>query len=864
MKINNRISLLILTLSVIGCTTELTDYTQAPGQEVITSSESAIIDGVAKVFLSEELAEMLESSLSEGGIHTKSEEVNSIFEELGVTSVQRLFPYAGEYEPRVRREGLHRWYKVHYSLETTVTKAERSLLDIPGVEIFEPERRIRSCSVFNDPKLRQQWHYFNDGSISSAFSAGCDINVTSVWENFTTGDRSVLVAVIDSGVDYEHEDLAASYVGGQNFGTGGKVTPDDHGTHVAGTIAAVNNNGIGVSGIAGGNAEKGIKGVGILACQIFSGNNPVGSAEAITWAADNGAVIANNSWGYVFDTEEDAKKSSIESSSLKAAIDYFIKYAGCDNDGNQLPDSPMKGGVILFSSGNDGWRYNPIGEYEPVIAVGSVGPDYTRAYYSNYGDWVDIAAPGGNARIDNGMVYSTIVDGKYGFMQGTSMSCPHASGVAALIASYFGGSGFTNDMLVERLIGGARYDVLPASAGSGPLIDALGSFTMGGTIAPEKVEEFDIDVIGNRITLNVKITEDKDDKKPFEYIVLMSENRASLEGVDVLDIPTDVKQYHFRVSSVEVGDYMTIEIPDLEFDREYHITIIGCDYSQNYSDQSDIKSIKTKQNNAPVITALQNTDNIRIKSFETVKLSFEIYDPEGGALNVGLKEGWGGLSLQKTISGSWEITITGSISKPGTYDCTIVATDAHMLSSEYSFDYQILENHTPVLLKAFDDLFVEGTGKTFSYNLSDYFSDSDGESLTYKVTASSKTIEAEVSDGKLSIKTKGYGSATVTVTASDAKGATCSSVMRVMVKDADNLVEMYPIPVTDVLNIRTGEEKETDIVIKSASGDVVHEIKGPVSAFDPAVIDMKHCAPGRYIVTVTIGTDTTEKVITKI
>ena len=853
-------SLICLSILSTGCISKISESNEADFIE--SHEESQYIEGRANILVSEEMAQMLESA--GGELRTKSPEVNTLFDRIGVISYQRLFPYAGEFEARTRKSGLHKWYKIIYNESVPTTKAQEGFEKIPGVEIFEPERMIKLDASFNDPKSSYQWHYLNNGNYGSEFVAGADINVTSVWENYTVGSRKVTVAVIDAGVDYEHEDIAANYVGGINFGTGGKVTPDDHGTHVAGTIAAVNNNGIGVSGIAGGNAAAGIKGVGILGCQIFSGNNPVGGAEAIKWAADNGANIANNSWGHVYGNEEAAKKANI-AADLKAAIDYFIQYAGCDNDGNQLPDSPMKGGVILFSSGNYGWRYNPIGEYEPVVAVGSIGPDMTRAYYSCYGDWVDIAAPGGDAYINRGMIYSTIVGNRYDYMQGTSMSCPHATGVAALIASYFGGPGFSNDMLLERLLGGARYNALPLSANIGPLVDALGSFTMGSTTAPDKVEDFDFDVIGNKVTLKVVVTADKDDIKTFEYAVLMAESPERLENIDIKAIPEGVKEYRFKVGDVPVGEIIDMVIPELEFDKKYYFTVTGCDYSLNYAEFSPVKAVVTGKNQAPVIMPAQEMTEFTVKPYETLSLDFDIYDPEGGEIKVKLAENRSGISIQKKSGSTYTFTITGSVAQPGTYECAIQAIDSHGLVTEVSFTCKVLENSAPVSLKTFEDIFVEGKDGSYSFDLTEYFSDPDGETLTYKVAETNKTVSInEINDNKLNISIKGYGLNTLAITACDFKKASCSLVLRIASKDPQNLVEMYPVPVTDVLNIRTGREKETGILIKSASGHVVHESKSQVSAFDPAVIEMKNCAPGRYMVTVVIDGQATSKVITKI
>ena len=849
-----------MALLVAGCTSRIAMPAENTDQ---TTMEPNFLEGIANVRFSEELAEMLESG--DGGLATKSSSLNEAFEAIGVTSYRRLFPHAGEFEQRTRDAGLHRWYRITYRETVATTKAQQSFSDIPGVELFNPERKIALRGTFNDKYLSSQWHYYNDGSITSEFLAGADINVVPVWETYTTGSRNVIVAVVDQGVDENHPDLKDCYVGGLNFGSGGKVTPGDHGCHVAGTIAATNNNEIGVCGIAGGNAAAGIQGVGILSCQIFSGNLPVGGAEAIKWAADNGAVIASNSWGYVYESEEAAKNATI-GEELAAAIDYFIEYAGCDKNGNQLPDSPMKGGVVFFAAGNDGWRYDPIGEYEPVISVGAIGPDYNKAPYSNYGSWVDIAAPGGNMNLHSkGGVLSCVTEDQYGYMHGTSMACPHVSGVAALIVSHFGGPGFTNDMLKERMFAGARYDVLSSTFEIGPLVDAMGAFTAGGTIAPDKVEDFTFDVVGNKITISLEVTEDEDDVKTFEYLVYVSEDKSLLEGIDPMNVPKGVQTYRYKVGNIEAGEIMEITIPNCDFEKEYHFAIIGCDYSLNYSEVSPVKTVKTEKNNGPEITVTENIEDIVLKAFETRTIPFTAADPEGDNLTVALVEKVSGVSVQNTGGNNWSVTINAKSAGKGTHQCEIVATDIHGLSASFVLSFEVLENQAPVMVKKIEDIYVEGVGEKITFNLDEYFSDPDGETLKYKLTEGNRMVaKAAVTGNVLSVDISGYGSTSISLAVSDASNKTCTAEVKIIVKNPDNLVELYPVPVTDVLNVRTGKAADTDIVIKSVSGHVVYESKSIVSAFEPAAIDMSSCAPGQYVVAVTFNGKVTEKLITKI
>ena len=429
------------------------------------------------IFVESETAEALEKATGENGF-VKMSEVPSLAAQ-GVVKMRRLFPDAGEFEERTREAGLHRWYVLAYDETRPMTKAAEGL-DLPGVveieycprigivgnpEIVEyvsekPVSGKHASAVtkaggnepFDDPMLSQQWHYYNNGSASSSVS-GCDINIYPVWRNYQTYAKykgDIIVAVVDGGIDYTHEDLkdnmwknpgkTGNNVYGYNFVSNSYVIhAEDHGTHVAGTIAAVNNNGKGVCGVAGGDRRAGISSAKLMSCQIFDGDNQGSGAEAIKWSADHGAVISQNSWGYT--------DLTTTPSSLKAAVDYFVANAGKDKNGRQT--GPMIGGIVIFAAGNDNKTVSG-NDYDKILNVSSVGADYKRAYYTNYGSWCDVSAPGGDAKKGN-MVLSTLPGNKYGKMQGTSMACPHVSGVAALTLARYGGSGYTCDALRRRI-----------------------------------------------------------------------------------------------------------------------------------------------------------------------------------------------------------------------------------------------------------------------------------------------------------------------------------------------------------------------------------------------------------------------------
>ncbi|MBK5203169.1 MAG: S8 family serine peptidase, partial [Prolixibacteraceae bacterium] len=399
-------------------------------QETVTeeTNKDSYTTGKIRVKFTEELALQVQTTikLSKNSNTTTKTEVKSVdnaLSSLNVTGLKRTLPYCGKFEKRTHEAGLDRWYDITFDKSKSLTKANNDLSLIDGIDIVEyipivkisdntkntvpPSTATKNYSnivtnknndiyPFNDPYSVYQWNYYNDGvdyngDPDSNMVKGCDINVLSVWKNFTTGNKDVIVAVIDEGIDINHEDLAGNIwensselngitgvdddnngyvddINGYNFVKDkGNIVGDDHGTHVAGTIGAVNNNGIGVCGIAGGDKGKDIKGVSLMSCEIFenytddNGDTSTSQGkpmEAIKYAADNGAVIAQCSWGYTDPT------SNYIGPYYEKVIDYFIKYAGIDENGIQT--GPMEGGVIIFSAGNDDNIYGPPGSYEPA------------------------------------------------------------------------------------------------------------------------------------------------------------------------------------------------------------------------------------------------------------------------------------------------------------------------------------------------------------------------------------------------------------------------------------------------------------------------------------------------------------------
>lgn len=522
---------LLLALAVLAagsCAKEDTGNGSGGGSDaasgpVIVNASSAAINGEIVLRLKESAAESVITTRAAGGPATRSGigELDRILNEAGTVRFERLFPECGRFEERTRKEGLHRWFYAQYDPSISASAMAEMLSACTDIDIIEfslpavsadyrrtgtpqsavPETRsaaeqIRDVAFpFNESERAQQlqWHYNNTGNVfTQQTRLGADANVYAAWQ-LATGHPDVIVAVVDQGVKYDHEDLAANmwinqaefngtsgvdddgngYVDdiyGYNFtndtGTLNFSAEASHGTHVAGTIAAVNNNGIGVCGIAGGSGKG--DGVKIMSCEILnesesgsSGAGLAGQIRAIKYAADNGAVICQNSWGYTAGTISETDWTRGTYSALTRAMEYFNKYAGLDENGVQT--GPMAGGLVIFAAGNDGMNELCYPAADPAaISVAATSYLGTPAYYTNYGSWVSLSAPGGDQMLSAtyGGVYSTSVaaDGgsAYEGMQGTSMACPHVSGACALAISYYYGAekrtGLTAEMLRQALL----------------------------------------------------------------------------------------------------------------------------------------------------------------------------------------------------------------------------------------------------------------------------------------------------------------------------------------------------------------------------------------------------------------------------
>ena len=191
----------IAAFLMMGCSRLATDV---QGEDTAQETVQTIVPGQAIIQFDDDMIELIEADLEEGNVVTRSSDLNDIKDALGIESMTRVFSHGGEFEARRRAAGLHKWYRVEFSNDIPVTKATSDLAKIGGIVSVEPIRVKKNTSTFNDPRLKFQWHYINDGTLDSSHKKGADVNVAPVWENYTTGNPDVIVAVVDGGVDATH------------------------------------------------------------------------------------------------------------------------------------------------------------------------------------------------------------------------------------------------------------------------------------------------------------------------------------------------------------------------------------------------------------------------------------------------------------------------------------------------------------------------------------------------------------------------------------------------------------------------------------------------------------------------------------
>ena len=347
----------------------------------------------------------------DGILITGLESIDRLNKKYGVTSAEKILR---DNLPT----SLSNIYKFILDDQTCLIKISKEYMNDQNVIYAEPNYILHFCDVPNDPIFYQQWALHNTGQAGGTFDA--DIDAPEAWE-IETGNPEVVIAIVDSGVDYNHIDIKDNIwinsgeipdngidddnngykddYRGWNFVTNDNNPMDDHGhgTHCAGIASGVGNNGVGIAGVCWNTRIMPVK-----AMSKFGGGIISWISNAIIYAADNGADVISMSFG---------------SEKTVQLLEDTIKYAYSE------------GAVLVAGAGNENTnKLQYPSSYEEVIAVAATNDEDLKADFSNYGYWVDIAAPGVN-------ILSTFPNNNYEVHSGTSMACPFVSGLAGLILS---------------------------------------------------------------------------------------------------------------------------------------------------------------------------------------------------------------------------------------------------------------------------------------------------------------------------------------------------------------------------------------------------------------------------------------------
>ena len=900
------------------------------------SSENAV-RGELLVCFGEEAVAGIESSVMQvtrsGGVATRSgiADFDAVLGSIGVKALQRLFPVDERNEERTRAAGLHRWYVVEFDDAADLDKAALDMARIAEVSKVEFNQQLmhvhegrviplaetgaapqtRAAVGFNDPHLGKQWHYINTGdkSIYSKIKAGADVNCDEAWK-LCTGDPRVIVAVVDNCVQWDHPDLADNMwineaelngVKGEDddnngyyddiYGgcfmpnyyphdkPGGILKAGTHGTHVAGTIAAVNGNGIGVCGVAGGTGNH--DGVKLMTLQVMRDDaaDDIPFNDVFPYAADNGAVIASCSWTISQTGMDQATKDG---------IDYFQANAGWDDtDGDGINDvqtGPMQGGLVIAGAGNSGTDkvFYPA-KYKDVIGVGAIDGDMTVAWYSEYGEGIDVLAPGGNQegsgeynRPEIWGVYSTYPNGGYAYSAGTSMACPHVSGVAALILSKFKGQGFTAEELrnkVERSCRPLSEPMDPkyhGGIGNG-LIDVTLALTEVPEEGPEKPQFEAIPAPASvRITGPVPVDGNGMPvvKYNFEYAevvngtagemtrtVLSNTYNAGEEFVYMFPGKSEA-EYKFRMNAVDrygnESEYIELQSETLEF--ENHAPTLLREFS-------DVEIRQAGEDYARLYTLVTYFEDEDAQYGD--EMTFTVENSNDAVVRTELRNGRT-LAVIPLTKGSCVVTVT--------------ATDTRGASTTAAINVTVLAGagSAPTFKRQLGSLTLPAAGSFVrQYDLNDYVYDADmpDDELTFSaVSSDASVVTAAVTGTTLEVTGLKKGDATVQVTVTDRGGNSAENELFVSVaqepgsQSGGATLRLYPNPATDYVNITLSGagSGSADVVFYDSAARQVMKTTAELDASGTARIDgISGLTPGAYTVSVKQGGNTYKGTVLK-
>lgn len=866
--------------------------------------------------------------------------------------VEQVFDMTTEYADLKRRMGLDRWFIVRFDEKTDVNEVLKELRNDPAIEkahgnltvvpakvTYTPATRAplsqyqlqeandgRGPRSFTDPYLKYQWHYTTTFEAYNLFKPEAGINLFPAWQQ-ETGDPNVVVAVLDSGIDFGHPDLAASAwdggkdpttgqtIHGRNFyyvstgqGNVNEIIPGGHGTHVAGTIAARNNNYIGVSGVAGGDGTDN-SGVRLMSCEIYGRDGYSETADvhsivkAFEFAQEKGALIANCSWGYQFDRKTYFNNDYFQErfkdifALLKGGIDYFTAYAGCDKDGKKKAGSYMKGGLVFFASGNDGQNDIDMipGSYDKVVAVGAVD-GYNRATdYMDKGYWVDILAPGGTldpsvtggilSTVPNdyqyqktGDTYNTDYtfpgDYQYAYAQGTSMAAPHVTGVAALVISKFGkkDNNFTNEKLRERILTSIKsidpYKIrneenLAGKLGAG-IIDASLALADPETQKPEKPtvtaathaaedlkgyydEQIEWNVTGDPDAINTE-------KTAFAYDIELFEKSNMKEAI----LKKTVYTYQRTV-----GEQMTYDFQGLKSNVEYEVHVVARDRFNNKSEQA-VSTFKTRMNHEPKLTKTIGDKLVLLDTQPYYHAVLPVVDEDKHTWTYTTTALPSGVEL-KRVGDSFDLLI--KVGQPGSYSFDVTMTDQLGGKSVEHFNYEVVAHTAPKAVAPLKEVSLTEGGEAAVVDLAAVFQTGENSNIVYSAKSDDEGIvKATVDGNQLKLTPGKAGFATISLTVGDGvKHSVTTFQVRVSSKGSSDVYAVYPVPAHSFIKVLMHSDvTEVQAVVTSVLGHKLIDEKLTVNpSTHEVILGVDRLVPGTYYLLMKTGRVTSKHTFIK-
>ena len=919
----------LLAATAIAAFTACTDTINVTGLASQTRTDNArAIPNRLNIKLKACIVQHIDNSRNTLFIPTGSDLLDTYLRDVGANKIERIFPFAGKDEHRQRAAALNTWYSIamdrtatrgtraaaKHQLETIADYAEpayHAVLESPEYisDDGDSETQANKGKYFNDPLYDKQWNLHNNGNIGNytdatgkriiSSIAHADINAEAAWRQ-TTGDPSVVVAVVDGGIDIHHEDLQESIwinkneipdngidddnngyvddVYGYNFTEDNAlITPTRHATHVAGIIAARNNNGKGISSIAGGNGNPNT-GVRLMCCQIFRNNpnyNPsdkhspetIGTgdrnreAAAIVYGANNGAIISQNSWGY-----DRVMKQTPQV--IKDAIHYFNTYAGGDKTNKPL----MQGGLVIFAAGNDATSAPSMPSAESsVVSVSSFNPDFSASWYTNYGSWTDISAPGGSKPV-NGLyplqdgqptsaILSTVPattshpNGGYAYMQGTSMATPHVSAIAALIVSKYGNARFTAKQLRERLLTGVRpmdynkylTETYRNSMGSG-YADALVALTDYDHDTTPTAPLFLVNRAKpdyGKIRMAWTSKNNGANGSLQKYVLYCSKHPVTTAN----RANKDVIAYNIPAQFAKENQAIQYTVTHLDNNTKYYFGILAEARNGHQSSLTVLpNSIATLNNTPPQITPDTESERITLAGNDTRDITLRIEDHENHKWTVAFST-VDKLRIVHTKSGV-NIHIEAKQYMPGVYPVTVSARDELGAKSSYRFIIEVVADKIPSMKTQARKIRLR-LGERRQIDLREITDDEDVNSVKYELMNSEEQgKDVLVKDGRMDVVGSTWGQRQIHIKATDKHGQSGTMAFDVFVYRNEGIYSLFPTITSGMLYLKVGDTIDGHVKwqIRNVAGKLVK-----ANAFDTSSLDADKRTYTMNVSSLTVG-----------